>query len=148
MKRLLPSFFLLIALLSALSCSGPSEAPVDLLDEAELAFEHGQFRQAQLLADSIIGDSRIEKLDVGNLCRLSLLFVRLGERSDEEANIVNAAKALDAAALRDNDSTATFIRELPVDDQARFVLVEAVSEGSKHILSLDSLFAEPDSLFH
>lgn len=148
MKRIFPIVVLLFSMSwLAPSCLKGTASQASLLADAELAYNQGHYDRAQLIADSIAATGDLQRLNVDMLCRLSLLYMHLGERSDEEANIANAAKTLDAAALRDNDSTLAFIRSLPVEDQARFVLVEAVSEGSKHILSPDSLFSEPDSLF-
>ena len=147
MKNLfLSTFFLLLFFGLAVSCSRSAESRASLLEDAELAYGTGHFDDARQIVDSISAGT-LQNFDVSTLCRLSLLYVRLGERSDEEVNFANAARAIEAAALRDNDSTMTFFRSLPVEDQARFRLVEAISEGSKHILSPDSLFAEPDSLF-
>lgn len=148
MKRIFPFIVLLLSLSwLAPSCSKNTASQTTLLADAELAYSQGHYDHAQIIADSIAAAGNLQRLNVDMLCRLSLLYMHLGERSDEEANIANAAKTLDAAALRDNDSTLAFIRALPVEDQARFMLVEAVSEGSKHVLSPDSLFSQPDSLF-
>ncbi len=147
-KILLFIVFLLSLYWFTFSCSKNNVSHATLLADAEMAYSQGHYDNAQLIADSITAAGVLERMNVDMLCRLSLLYMHLGERFDEEANIANAAKTLDAAAARDNDSTIVFIRALPVEDQARFVLVEAVSEGSRHILDSDSLFSESDSLFH
>lgn len=143
---LLSTLFLLSLSWLAVSCSRSTESRSTLLEDAEVAYGAGHFDDAQQIADSISAPGNLQELDVSTLCRLSLLYMRLGERSDEEANFANAARAIEAAATVDNDSTVAFFLALPVEDQARFRLVEAISEGSRHILSPDSLFADPDSL--
>lgn len=131
----------------ATSCGDRTESQAAPLSVAEAAFADGRYAKAQQIADSIaIGDTFAD-LDAEQLCRLSLLFMRLGEVSGEvEANTGLAARALEAAVARSSDSTALFIDGLPFDDRARLVLAEAVAEGSRHPFDADSLNIDIDSL--
>lgn len=146
MKKLLPFIILVIVLGQFVSsCTGGVASEAALLSDAEQEYLQGRYTAAQKLADSIsAGD--MNSLSVEDLCRLSLLYVRLGERSDEESNMAGATRALDAAAMRDNDSTMAFIESLSVEDRAGLKLVEAVAEGSRHVVNFDSLDVEADSL--
>ena len=67
------------------ACSD-SHSDRDPVTRAETFLDEGRYNAAQSLCDSlIIGDSYCN-LSVDDLCRLSLVFVRLSEQADEEAN--------------------------------------------------------------
>lgn len=78
-----------LALATACTHSGSgSQAPVD---EAEEAFARGRYAKAQSVCDSIVLGTAFDNTDVWDLCRLSLLLVRLGENTGD--NDVNTAFA-------------------------------------------------------
>lgn len=86
------------------------------------------------------------KLNVSELCRLSLLFIRLGEKSnDEQGNTAMATRALVAAYGLDSDSTSIYLHNVPVDDRARMAIVNALSNAR---VEGDSIIEEPDSLLY
>lgn len=120
--------------MGAAACSGKGVAPETSIEKAEAAFAAGHYTTAQQLADSMMVSDNFPTMAATDLCRLSLLYVRLDEMSDVNGNVAMAAQALDEAALRDSDSTALFIAALPVDDRARLLLVEGISEGARHAL--------------
>lgn len=126
------------------SCSHDKDTKATPLESAEEAFAAGHYSQAQNIADSLMLGSSFDRLNVSELCRLSMLFTRLGEISaDEEANTAMAARALEAAFLLDSDSTASFVRNVPLDDRARVAIVTALSTARG-----DTLIEEPDSLIY
>lgn len=138
MKKILHLILILAVLLPA--CSKSTKQKDEPLVQAEEAFKIGRYAMAQLIADSLAIGSSFDKLDNEDLCRLSLLFARLGEvAGEEEANIALAARVLEAATARDSDSTAMFISALPPDDRARILIVETIAEAYKHPLHPDSL---------
>lgn len=139
----------LILICFAVSCGGATDSVEQPLDKAEQAYQEGMYGKAQTLADSLVTEGSLRRLSPTSLCRLSLLLVRLGEVSGEiEPNTALAARALEAAVKSDRDSTVVFIEGLPVDDRARLLLVEAVSEGSRHVFDADSAEAAIDSLIN
>ncbi len=102
------------------------------LENAEIDFANGHYAGAQQLCDSLILGSGFNKLNVNELCRLSLLFMRLAENhGDEEANTALAARSLEAAMTRNADSTIMYLGQAPVEDQARLALITAINEGHK-----------------
>lgn len=145
-------FFYLVSLIFltacfATSCTESSAKQADPLAIAEEAFADGYYAKAQQIADSMVLGTSMSNMGASELCRLSLLFMRLGEVGGEDnANIAFAARVLEAADRVDKDSTDAFIAALPVDDRARLVLAEAVAEGSRHKIEADSLTVGSDSL--
>lgn len=137
----------LLLCLLAPACANNASEQASPLAVAEAAYKAGRYAKAQQIADSLIIGDGLADLSATSLCRLSLLFMRLGEISGDEAtNTAFAARALEAADKINADSTRMFILALPVDDKARLLLAEAVSEGAKHTVDADSLDAAPDSL--
>ena len=139
------ALFLTIWLLPA--CSKDVSAEPCPLEIAENAFVEGRFAKAQQISDSIIIGQSFGDLDAKGLCRLSLLFVHLAEVSaDDGANTAMAVRAMDAAVKSDSDSTAAYIRRLPVDDRSRLLIVEQIAEFAKNPVHPDSIVEMPDSI--
>ena len=118
-----------LALATACTHSGSgSQAPVD---EAEEAFARGRYAKAQSVCDSIVLGTAFDNTDVWDLCRLSLLLVRLGENTgDNDVNTAFAARCLRAALERDSDSTYIYIQAMPNEDRARMMMLSAINEAS------------------
>lgn len=129
------------------SCSHTATMPRQPLEAAEQAYAEGKYAKAQMLADSLMLSPAFSGLQATSLCRLSLLLMRLSEvNGDAGGNIAFAAHALDAAERCDSDSTAMFIESLPVDDRARLIMVNSITEGSRFVADTDSLDMAMDSL--
>ena len=93
----------------------------------------------------MIGSS-FSTMNATQLCRLSLLYTRLGDRSTEDdANTAMATRALEAAFALDSDSTASFLNNVPVDDRARIVIINALTNARS---DGDSIILEPDSIVY
>lgn len=138
MKNLTYLILFLAVLLPA--CSNSARQKDEPLVQAEEAYKIGRYAKAQIIADSLAIGSSFDKLDNDDLCRLSLLFARLGEvAGEEEANIAIAARVLEAATARDSDSTIMFINSLSPDDRARILIVETIAEAYKHPVHPDSI---------
>ena len=137
------AFYVVIAFI-ALGFGASSCAHDDDTKATPIEIADGRYAKAQSIADSIMLGPSFADLDVAQLCRLSMLLTRLGESStDEEVNTAMAARALEAAFALDSDSTASFIRNVPLDDRARVAIVTALSTARG-----DSLIEEPDSLIY
>lgn len=123
--------------------AGQQQEPLEI---AETAYSEGRYSTAQNIADSIMLGTTFGKLNVSELCRLSLLFIRLGEKSnDEQGNTAMATRALVAAYGLDSDSTSIYLHNVPVDDRARMAIVNALSNAQA---KGDSIIEEPDSLLY
>lgn len=139
-------FLLMTLFVASVACSRQSATVSSPLDAAEQAFSAGRYAKAQNIADSIMLGTTFGQLSAPELCRLSLLFTRLGEYSgDEQANTAMGARALVAAYERDSDSTAYFLRNVSIDDRARMAIIIALSKLTDR---QDSIIEEPDSLVY
>lgn len=132
MKKLVCLIALLIFLSVSHACSSCStETKGSGIEDAEEAYTYGRLMRAQALCDSLLLGDQFGSLDTWDLCRLSLLFMRLGEYSEEpEVNTAFAARCIRAAIERDSDSTRTYVQAMPVEDQARFMMLYTLSEAS------------------
>ncbi len=82
-------------------------------------------------------------LSVHDLCRLTLMFMRLSENTpNEEANTAMAARSLQTAIGRDADSTLYYLNSVPVEDLARVALITALSEAHNTPVLTDSISIE------
>lgn len=102
----------------------------DPLGEAESEFNAGNYASAQQLCDSLLLGESLTALSVDQLCRLTLLFMRLGDSAgDIDANTAFAARTLKAAVDRNADSTLIFLNSIPLEDKARLAILTAINEA-------------------
>ncbi|MDE6158050.1 MAG: hypothetical protein K2K22_04775 [Muribaculaceae bacterium] len=100
------------------------------LEQAEQAFENGRYSTAQIICDSLAPKDGHSNASVSELCRLSLLFMKLGDYSgDIDTNTAQAARTLMMAIERNADSTLVFLNTVPVEDQARVAILTAINEA-------------------
>lgn len=146
MKQLL--WVALLILSATTACTSTSRPPaMTNLETAENAYREGRYSRAQVICDSIALGSSFGGLDVDELCRLSMLFVHLGEQNgDEGGTTAMAARCLSAAFGRDTDSTVAIIRALPPEDRSRAMLLAALTEQATPGEVRDSIFIPDDSL--
>lgn len=134
--------FIIFSVTAFFACS-TNNVSNDILDQAENACAAGRYSKASEFADSIMSSRNLDNLSVDQLCRLSLVFMRLSENTTEiETNAANAARCLKHALDRESDSTRIFLNHVPVDDQARVALMLAISEAHDAPIDTDSLFFE------
>ncbi len=147
MKTALYVVFVFIALYALISSCTPQKTDdICAIDTAEEAFADGRYAKAQKIADSIMIGSSFSTMNATQLCRLSLLYTRLVDRSTEDdANTAMATRALEAAFALDSDSTASFLNNVPVDDRARIVIINALTNARS---DGDSIILEPDSIVY
>ncbi len=113
------------------------------IESAEEAYSYGRMARAQSLCDSLFFGDEFGRLGIWELCRLSLLFMRLGEDSGEpEANTAFAARCLKAAVTRDSDSTMIYVKAMPVEDRARLLLLHSLNEASHSAPEEDTITIE------
>lgn len=132
----------LAALLCLLSsgCSEQHHTPMSAVDRVESAYDEGRYVTAQAMADSLVIHSDFGSLDVYDLCRLSLVLMRLGEVAGEsEVNTAFAAHCLKAAVARDSDSTSVYVQAMPLEDRARILMLTAINEAAFTPLDTDSI---------
>lgn len=100
------------------------------LAQAEHDFENGRYAAAQTICDSLAPKCDSTDMPVSELCRLSLLFMKLGDYAgDIDTNTAQAARTLMIAIDRNADSTLHFLNSVPVEDQARVAILTAINEA-------------------
>ncbi len=110
-------FFLILLMICMLACT-PSR-PADDLSVAEAALEHHNYGVAlDICQQTASGD--VDKLSVNDLCRLSLLFMKLSDLKDLEDNAVVATDFYRKAFALNEDSAKVFYDNIPIED-ARYV---------------------------
>ena len=131
MKKIIYIAVAATTILAVAACSHEKHTPMSEVDRVEAAYDDGRYAKAQALADSLVIGSAFSKLDVYDLCRLSLALMRLGEIAGEsEVNTAFAARCLQAAQRRDSDSTAIYIKAMVNEDRARVMMLNSLNEAS------------------
>lgn len=110
--RLIP---LLILALLASSCNEDSADPIT---RAENAVSDKDYDLAQTIADSIIGGKNFTSLGTTQLCRTALVYARLSEHREQDANMGAAALCMRRASELNIDSVEIFVQQLEMPDQA------------------------------
>lgn len=95
-----------------------SDKAADPLSRAEQALDDDEPELAQQLADSLVSGTGFNKLYTTQLCRTALLYSKLSEKREQDANMAMAALCMRAASERGADSVQIFIDGLSVDDKA------------------------------
>ena len=144
MKNLL---FSILILGFASACTQTSTEQRSELQRAQTAFTDGQFDKSQRICDSLVMGSKFSDLGVSQLCDLSMLLMRLGEKGgNEDVNTAMAARCLSAAFERDSDSTSVIIRHFPPEDRSRTMILTSLEGAYKRILNPDSILIPADSI--
>ena len=118
------------------SCTGQSAH--EKISAAEVALQAADYETAQVIASGLCNNDSIQRLGCNNLCRLSIIFMQLSERQNEEENVASATNCYHYALLLNADSAQAFYSALPIDE-VRFVSV--LNELNKYY-DLD-----PDSIY-
>lgn len=131
---------------AAAACTSQTSSSADRLMMAEEAIAAGRYHSAQKMADNLLADSAA--MSVGELCRLSLVFLRLSDvGTEQDANTADAARTFALAYSRDPDSTRAVIAASPVDDLAAMTMLSAINEAPHGIIiDGDTIYFPKDSL--
>lgn len=142
--------FILVATASligaASACTSETSRNADSLLMAEESLAAGRYTSAQKIADNLLADSTA--LSVSELCRLSLVFLRLSDLgTEQEANTAYAARTFALAYSRDPDSTRAVIASSPVDDIAAMTMLSAINQAPHGIvIDGDTIYFPKDSI--
>lgn len=125
-----------IIALAAASCRGLDYGG-DPITRAEALYLDERYDQVQAACDSLVTPARIQSLSVDQLCRLTLLFIKLADHSAEDDNIAMATRCYRDANERSADSVVAFLQTCTLDQQSQLVLLSRISQ---------SLCERPDSI--
>ncbi|MDE6085099.1 MAG: hypothetical protein K2G40_01690 [Muribaculaceae bacterium] len=114
MKSLLLS---IIGSVLMVACS--QSRPSDDITMAERAIEHHDYGMALDLCQQVTQDSS-QSLGITDLCRLSILYMKLSDLKDLEDNAIVATDYYRKAMTACEDSARAYYNQIPIDD-ARYV---------------------------
>lgn len=140
----------MVATSLATGCTTATTPPPSLLDRAEQACRTGHVQTAQALCDSLTAGTVADSLSVADLCRFSLVLMRLADsNANEQANTALAARYFHSAVSRNSDSTAIILGAMPAEDMARIMILNIIAENSAGREGTDSLGCDsiPHDLF-
>lgn len=109
---------LISILLLAVILHACHENYADPLSRAEAAVADSDYELAQTIADSIIGGDNFTRLGTTQLCRTALVYARLSEQRERDANMGAAALCMRRASELNVDSVEIFVQQLDVDGRA------------------------------
>ncbi len=122
MKKL---FLILIAMLILMACS--ESVDTNKVSAIEQFIADKNYESAQDICDDIADDADLKEISINELCRLSLAYAKLAEKSKEDANMAMATKCYREALSMNADSVAIFFAEIPVDDVQFGEMLKALS---------------------
>lgn len=118
-------FFFIFSLLVLGACSGSNNAD-DAISVAEQAYSDGEFDRVQAICDSIVNGDGCSRLSANDLCRTSLLYMKLSEIREQEFNTASAMTCLGAAMSKDSTAVDNFIAGRQGDDQSMLIMVRTL----------------------
>ena len=116
----------------SLSLGACADGGSDPLDIAEAEIDAGRYASAQSLSDELLAQYPADSVSVARLCRMSLLCAKLAEHAEEETNLANATRCMQAAMRRDSDSVTIFVEALPIEDRTRSAMVSQLMHAIDH----------------
>ncbi len=138
-RNLITFLTIAITLLLASCCK---DTTAEKITAAEVAIQSADYESAQEIVTEITSADSISKLGCENLCRLSIIYMRLSEHQDEEENVASATNCYHHAVELNPDSASVYFSNLPLEDE-RYVSV--LSELNKYYdLDSDSIFIDDD----
>lgn len=141
MKHIFYAIAILVAASAIAACGSRSGEYTEAVEGAETAFSQGRYAKAQAIVDTLVSGDDFSNLDAEHLCRLSMIFMRLSENSTEpEVNVALAARCIGAAMMRDSDSTMAVVHRMPIEDQARAMMLTTINEAARDSVSFNEIY--------
>lgn len=124
MKKL---FSILIAMLTLTACS--ESVDTNKVSAIEQFIDNKNYESAQDICDDIADNANLKEISINDLCRLSLAYAKLAEKSKEkeDANMSMATKCYREAVSINADSAAAFFAEIPVEDMQFSEMLKTLS---------------------
>lgn len=112
------------------------------ISAAEQAIANGDYDLARSICESFITDSTTT-LNTGELCRLSLIYMKMSDIEDTDLNTAAATQCYHNALLINNDSAKLFYDNVPIDEVRH---VEIMSQLDRILSDSRDIFIEDDSV--
>ena len=114
----LSRFLLLSSLLSALILTSCSFDNVDQnIEAAEFSLSNNDYSEASEICHKIAVRDSLNDLTTSQLCRLSIIYMRLSENRDEDVNVAMATRCFHMAMEQDSLEASVLYNDMPIDDQ-------------------------------
>lgn len=127
------ALYVLLAIISAITACAPQPDVDMMVSDAETAAASSDYTEAVALCDRLISGADSSRLTVGQLCRLSLVYISASDAEvNTESNIASAIECFDRAYRHNPDSAIGFVEKLPLDraPSARMLLQLIRNQGS------------------
>lgn len=136
--------------MTMVSCTTASSVDQNI-DAADRSLAAGEYRSTQQLCDEIVSNNRIDTLSAAQLCRLSVMFLRLSEQSREQENTAAAVECYRAAYRTNPDSAMIYFNDLPVEDLQYMAILRSLTSSTDAEADSTTIIGEsceiPDSIF-
>lgn len=120
--------------------------PVDTTDDdiatAEQAVDASDYTLARSICESFTTDST-STLGVSELCRLSIIYMKLSDINNPDINTAAATQCYQSAMRADSDSAIAFYNTLPIDEARH---VEIMSQLDRILRGSRDIYIDEDSL--
>ncbi len=101
--------------------------------EVETLIETGNYENAKDICDRVLEKDSLTNFSVKDLCRLSVLYMKLMEQNEEDDNLILAEQCYRQAIACDSDSAVLYYSILPIDDAQYVALLHALVCGIKEV---------------
>lgn len=115
----------------------------DAIEAAEQAIACRDYKLAQSICDTFVTDSTTT-LSAGELCRLSLIYMKMSDIDDSGIYTAAATQCYRSALRADSDSAYMFYNNVPIDEARH---VEIMSQLDRMLnIEADELYIDGDSV--
>lgn len=136
-------YLLLVLIAMGLAGCGFNGGTKADIDAAEAAVNEGNYEIARSICETFVTDSTTA-LDVTDLCRLSIVYMKLSDLKDVDLNTAHATQCYNQAMVINPDSAQAFYNLLPVDEE-RHVQILSQLYRIYNVESLDEYTIEDDT---
>lgn len=127
--------------LCVMSCGS---ATSDDITVAEVAVAEADYDTAKKICDDIFAAHNDSTLSVNDLCRISIVYMKLSDIADEDENTALATQCYRLAIGTSPDSARAFYHSLPIDEAQH---VEVMATLEQWIDGNRDIIADPDSVY-
>ncbi len=106
---------IICTLLILASCSGGVNS-TNAITNAETLLANNKYTGAKKICDNLVSQEGKNPLSARDLCRLSILYMKLSEYTNEDDNIATATLCFKKAVAMNTDSVEEFLSELPIEE--------------------------------
>lgn len=87
------------------------------IEAAEFSLSNNDFGEASEICYKIAARDSLNDLTTSQLCRLSIIYMRLAENRDEDVNVAMATRCFHMAMEQDSLEASGLYNDMPIDDQ-------------------------------